>query len=263
MINAPAGSVVLQGAAIPARSKSRDLAEIAIGYGLILLVIWTPRPLQQYLWLLAAAVIATMIGLSFEGTRALGLGSRNFLRSAWVVGVAVLVSAITVLVAERMDTLRTPGGAVAIVENFWSYAIWSGVQQFLLQCFFLSRIVRLIPNPQTAAFTAAGLFALAHLPNPVLVLLTVVWGSLACLVYLRYRNLYPLAIAHAILGITIAVSVPGHLDHNMRVGLGYLRYHKDPSRPRLHRSHRDQIASTDAWVTAEAATRRSVLQARP
>jgi membrane protease YdiL (CAAX protease family) len=99
----------------------------------------------------------------------------------------------------------------------------------LLQGFFLLRLLRLTPGPRSAAFAAAGLFALAHLPNPVLAPLTLVWGFASCLVFLRYRNLYPLAIAHAIFGITIAITVPGPIVRNMRVGLGYLRYgHRHP-----------------------------------
>ena len=31
--------------------------------------------------------------------------------------------------------------------------------------------------------------------------------------------------AHAIVGIAIGVTIPGPMDHNMRVGLGYLTYH--------------------------------------
>jgi membrane protease YdiL (CAAX protease family) len=114
------------------------------------------------------------------------------------------------------------------IKTFWAYTLWSAVQQFLLQCFFLSRLLRLIPKPKSAAAAAALLFALAHLPNPFLTPITLLWGFVACLIFLRYCNLYPLAIAHAIFGVTIALTVPGHLDHNMRVGLGYLTYH--PSR---------------------------------
>jgi hypothetical protein len=55
-------------------------------------------------------------------------------------------------------------------------------------------------------------------------------------VFLRYRNLYPLALAHAILGITVAITIPGPMMHNMRVGLGYLKYHE------AHK-HRDAPAS--------------------
>ncbi len=240
------------------RSRRRDIAEIAIAYGLILTVIWTPRPLQQMLWWAAVLVIAAIIALSFDGLRAMGLGAGNCFRSFWVVGAALAIAAAAVLIAARLHTLRQPENTRLLIEAFWLYAIWSGVQQFLLQCFFLSRLLRLLPGARQAAFAAAGLFAAAHLPNPILSILTLVWGTLACLLFLRYRNLYPLAIAHAILGITIAVSVPGHVDHNMRVGLGYLRYRHGPQRLPLpiQRSQSDQIASTVAWVTAEAPTRR-------
>lgn len=248
----------------PRRSRRRDIVEIAVAYGLILVVIWTPRPLQQFLWWIAVAVIAVLITASFQGWNAAGLRGKNFLRSLWVVGAALALSAITVAISAHLHTLRSLGGPWHFLTSYWAYAVWSGVQQFLLQCFFLARLVRLLPRPRPAAFAAAGLFAIAHLPNPVLVVLTVLWGPLACLLFLRYRNLYPLAMAHAILGITIAVAVPGHVDHNMRVGLGYLKYHRGERRPApVQRSQRDQIASTVAWVTAEAPTLRSRIQARP
>lgn len=248
------------------RSRRRDLVEIAVAFWLILIVIWTPRPWQQLLWWVAVAGIAAIIANSFEGVRALGLHARNFFRSLWVVGAALLVAAITVFISARLHTLHDPGGPLQLLEGYGFYAIWSGVQQFLLQCFFLSRLLRLMPSPRLAAVAAAGLFALAHVPNPLLVVLTIVWGLLACLIFLRYRNLYTLAMAHAILGITIAVAIPGPVDHNMRVGLGYLKYHhgqRRPPLPPIQRSQSDQIASTEAWVTAEAPTLRSRRQARP
>ncbi len=243
-------------------TRRRALIEIAIAYGLILVVIWSPRPWQRFTWMLAAVAVATIIALSFDGARAMGLRAKNFFRSIWVVGVALALAGVAVALAIRYHTLRTPGGALFFFEDFWSYALWSAVQQFLLQCFFLSRLLRLLPDAKMAAFAAAFLFALAHLPNPLLASLTVIWGFVACLIFLRYRNLYPLAMAHAILGITIAITIPGRVDHNMRVGLGYLTYHRGFHRHR-HLSQRDQIESTVAWVMAEAPTLRSVRHARP
>ena len=105
------------------------------------------------------------------------------------------------------------------------------MQQLLLQGFFLPRFLGLIKNQVYAALLAAVLFALAHLPNPILTPVTLVWGLAACLLFLRYRNLYPLAMAHAIFGITIAITIPGPVDHNMRVGLGYLKYHHPTHSP--------------------------------
>ena len=55
-----------------------------------------------------------------------------------------------------------------------------------------------------------------------------IWGLTACLVFIRSRNVYPLAIAHAIFGICVAITIPASVLHNMRVGLGYLKYRSIP-----------------------------------
>lgn len=218
--------------ALAPRSPRRVWIEIGVAYALILVVIWTPRPLQRWMWWAAAASVVVFTCASFDGARAMGLRATNFLRSLWVVGAALLIAAAAIVVAAQLHTLRAPAGALQFVANYFAYAIWACVQQFLLQCYFLLRFLRLMPGPRSAALAAAGIFAAAHLPNPVLAPITFVWGVAACLLFLRYRNLFPLALAHAIVGITIALTVPGYVDHNMRVGWSYLIYS-----PHLHRLH--------------------------
>jgi membrane protease YdiL (CAAX protease family) len=214
---------------LAARNKRSDLIQLAFSYGLIVIVCWTPRPWQRLLWWIAASSIVLFTCISFDGLKAMGLGRANFLRSLWIVAAAFAVSALAVIAAIRMGTLHLPDGPILFLETYWAYALWAAVQQFLLQIFFLSRLRRLLPNARFAAIAAAVIFSLAHLPSPILVPVTLLWGLAACLLFLRYRNLYPLAMAHAILGITIAITIPGPVDHNMRVGLGYLKY-----RPHVH-----------------------------
>ena len=208
----------------PPRGKRRDLLELAVAYGLILIVIWTPRPWQRVLWWVAAAAVVAFTAVSFDGLNAMGLRRANFFRSLWVAGAALLVALTAVAAAAWLHTLRLPASALLFIETYWAYALWALVQQFLLQCFFLLRIRRIVTGELAAALTAAGIFALAHLPNPILAPVTFLWGVGACLLFLRYRNLYPLGIAHAILGISIAIAIPGKVDHNMRVGYSYLTY---------------------------------------
>ncbi len=227
-------------ASVTTNRRRRDLVELCVGYALILLVIWTPRPWQRLVYW--APVLWLLVGtwISFEGRGAMGLRTVNLLRSLWVVGVALGMAAIEVLVALHLGTLRVPPSAMLFFKTYIGYAVWSFVQQMLLVDFFLRRLLRLLPSKLYAVAVAGGIFALAHIPNPVLVPTTLIWGMAACWLFLRYRNLYPLGMAHAIFGICIAITVPGRFCHNMRVGVGYLSYRPYGD----HRSHKDHIVST-------------------
>jgi hypothetical protein len=210
------------------RTRRRDLLELSGIYALILAVIWTPRPWQAALWVIAAASIIFIAVMSFEGFRSMGLCTANLMRSLWAVAFAMAVSLIAVILAGRLHTLHMPETPGQFLRRYGVYILWAGVQQIILQWFFLSRALRLLPDATSAAALTAGLFAVAHLPNPLLTLITLVFGLAACLFFLHYRNLVPLAIAHAILGVSMAITIPGAIDHNMRVGLGYLTYVEEP-----------------------------------
>ncbi len=238
---------------VGAERKRQDLLELSIGYGLILLAVWTPQPWQRLFYWAALAWVLLATGVSFDGWRAMGFRVSGPLRSLWVVGVALVLAAVAVSVAGSLHTLHLPEYPVLLVKRYWAYAIWAFLQEFLLMDFFLLRLLRLLATKKTAVMVAACLFALAHLPNPVLAPVTLLWGVAACLLFLQYRNLYILGMAHAIFGICIATTVPGPVDHNMRVGLGYL-YYRAPGHHQ--RSQIDHIVSTHACVIAEAATRR-------
>jgi hypothetical protein len=216
-----------------ANPKRRDLLELTVGYTLILIVLWTPRPWQRILYGAAALYLIVTLCRSFEGWPAMGIRTANLARSLWVVAVAAVLATAAALIARREHTLNLPDGFLAFLQRYWGYALWAFAQQLLLQDFFLARFRRLIRSPTFAALAATLTFSLAHLPNPILTLVTFVWGFAACLLFLRYRNLYPLAIAHAIFGIAIAITLAGSITRNMRVGLGYLTY------PAHHPGYRD------------------------
>ena len=244
--------------AVASGRRRRDRLELSVAYGLILLAIWTPPPEQELLSLAALAWVLLATRLSFDGWSTLGMSSTGFLRSLWVVGAAFLLAFSAGLLASRLQTLHTPAYAALFVKRCCGYAIWAFLQEFLLLGFFLLRLLRLLPDRKTAMMAAACMFAVVHLPNPILTVLTLLWGWVSCQLFLRYRNLYTLAMAHAILGTCLAITIPGPVVHHMRVGLGYLTYPPPPQR-----SQKDQIVSTPAWVSAEAPTRRSWRQARP
>jgi len=207
--------------------RARDLFEAILGYGLILSVIWTTNPLQRVLYWIALATILLITLLSREGLKTLGLGTRGLVTSLWIVGLALVLAALAVGLAFRLHTLhRLFGQRPPLIAHVSGYLIWALMQQFLINCYFLARFLRLTSRRWQGIALTALLFSLAHIPNPLLTLLTFVWGVISCLLFLRYRNLYTLGVAHGILGLCLAVTVPDHIHRHMRVGLGYLHYHQ-------------------------------------
>jgi membrane protease YdiL (CAAX protease family) len=224
------GGTIEGSATFERRWHRRDVLEFGVAYGLIALAVWTPRPWQQVLSLAALVWVVLASWISFDGWRAMGFQVTGFRRSAWVLVLALVLATAAIGVSVWLQTLHLPRSLFEFAERYWVYTLWSFLQEFLLLNFFLLRLSRIFPKQGSAAMVAAGLFALMHLPNPILTPLTLIWGIAACLIFLRYRNLYVPAIAHAMLGICIAITIPGPVDHNMRVGLGYLTYHEHPHR---------------------------------
>lgn len=216
----------LAAAEISVSSRARNIFEIVAAYGLILAVIWTPGPLQRVLYWAAIATVLVTTLLRRENLNALGLGIRGFASSLWIAGLAAVLAAVTVWGASLMQTLHPLFGQEPLLAHAWGYFVWALMQQFLLQAYFLPRFLRLTSSRWLAVAAVALLFAVAHIPNPILTIAAFAWGGCSSLLFLRYRNLYTLGIAHGILGICFAVTVPDHFHHHMRVGLGYLRYHQ-------------------------------------
>ena len=225
----------------PKRGSALDFCELIVGYALILAVIWTEQPLQRWLYFAAIGWFSLSIISTFPGWQTMGCCTSGFWRSLWVIAAALLIAATTTGIAVSLHTLHHPGGPSEWIQTFGGYTIWALTQQFLLQGYFLVRLLRVVSNRTAAAAIAAVVFAIAHLPNPILTPITLFWGLVACLVFMRSRNIFPLAIAHAICGICLAITIPPSMLHNMRVGLGYITYQEPHP---LHLSHVGSTART-------------------
>jgi len=231
-----------------AKIKSPDFIQLVIGYALVLIALWTPERVQSNLiWIGFAWIIATTV-LARPTARELGLCPAASGRLFWLPTIALLVAAPAIWLASELHTLHGFSASMFLGERFWVYMVWAVMQQFILQDYFLFRVLRLGASNSVAVPIAAILFAVAHIPNTLLALATLVWGTVACALFLRYRNLYALGLAHGILGICIAVTVPTTVQHGMRVGLGYFHHQNrqttrvlpQPDGPDgVHRSMRD------------------------
>ncbi len=198
--------------------------ELAICYGLILSVIWTSSRTQRFLFWIAFAWILTTTLAYRPDANTLGLRLSNLRRLLWITTGGLLFAGLLVGIASELHTLHPLHGAGSPGLHMAGYLLWAFEQQFILQDYFLLRLLRILPNQSVAMIAAAVLFSTAHLPSPVLTAATLAWGIVSCTLFLRYRNLYALGCVHGILGLCVAVSVPDAVTHHMMVGLGYLHY---------------------------------------
>lgn len=202
------------------------LPELVAGYTLIMVTIWTPPRTQRVFFYITAAWFLLSLILAIKRHRPTGF-ERLPLRMTLLTVLLTMVAALGIaVIAYATGTLHGLFGVRSPLLHASAYLLWALVQQYIQQSFFFLRIEQLVSNGRRASLITALLFGLAHLPNPVLTPITFVGGFILCELFRRYHSLYPLALAHGLIGLALAVSVPDSIHHHMRVGLGYLRYPK-------------------------------------
>lgn len=206
-------------------TRGRTWMVLLVGYGLIMVAVWTAGGTQLIWDAAAAAWIAAAVIAGGRPARELGLGIKGLIPALRTITIALLAVAIIVLAGWDGGTLRPLYGSRTPGVHSFGYATWALMQEFILNSFFYLGFERLLGNNRKAVAMTCLLFASAHLPNPFLVPATLVGGWFFVEMFRRYRNLYPIAVAHAMLGLAIAMSVPDSILHHMRVGIGYLHFY--------------------------------------
>ena len=206
-------------------SRDRDFFEIVLAYGLIIAVIWTPNPLQRLLYWTTFATILVITLLRREDLNSLGLGRRGFASS----------------LSDRRHCFRGCGVyCVGSVPNKYAAFIWPsaslGARLGILHLgghaavSTTELLSRALPPPHVEPMAGRVIRSVAvrHRPRPKS-------RSYDCDLRMGFllqssisadRNVYTIGIAHGILGICFAITVPDRFHHHMRVGLGYLHYHQ-------------------------------------
>jgi membrane protease YdiL (CAAX protease family) len=199
--------------------------QLAATFVLIEAALWTPVGMLGSIWV-ALAVLCMLLAIYSDRTasaRNLGLVSPWRRSSAWILASAILLCPTVPLTATLLGFYAGPG-FIFSVSQAALYAVWSVVQQFILQSFFFLRLESLIGG-RRAVWAASLLFGAVHLPNPVLTVGAFLGGLFFCEMFRRYRNILPLGLAHAMLGLTVAASFPDTLLRHMLVGEAYLGFH--------------------------------------
>jgi len=202
--------------------RVRDMVEIGVVFALILVAVWTPQGQVNAFVSISAAACAVAFAVAGRWTsRELGL-TRPLAGVDYILLAGAVLCGAIVLIG---IPLRFAGAANSLpLSRSWQYVVWALAQEFILQGIFYLRLESLLGS-RRAVLASGGLFAVAHIPSPLLTFLSLLGGILFCELFRRFRNLYPLGIIHGALGLTVVASLPDHWLHHMRVGLGYLRFH--------------------------------------
>ena len=99
--------------------------------------------------------------------------------------------------------------------------VWGGAQQWILQTVALREAQRV--TDRFGVLLAAALFAVIHLPNPFLTVVTFAGGLAWCSIYARYPHILPLALSHALGTLAILYAFDDAITGRLRIGYSYLQ----------------------------------------
>ncbi len=201
---------------------STALIEIAVAYALIEAAEWTENWTKVIFSLVAAGWILVCVFRRRPSIRGLGLNLPSMRSLLVTIAWAAALAGLVLLGGWMAGTWDPRRPTWPPLQNPDLYALWALLQQFMLQIFFYLRLESVLRSSGLAVLVTAMLFAIAHIPNPFLMVATLAGGLFFCEFFRRYRNLYPVAAAHALLGFALAESLSMILMRHMRVGIGYI-----------------------------------------
>lgn len=198
--------------------------QVVLVYIFLECTLWSSHLSVRNRWAVIAGVTVLIFTLvDRPSIRRMGLGLPTTFGASLLLAVSFAIALFLIF------TVHWAGGQIPANPTWpslrlsWGYVIWALIQEFILQSFFFTRCEDLFGS-EAAVWMGATLFAGAHLPSPILTTFTLIGGLFFCEMFRRYRSIYPIGIVHAVLGLTIALTMPDSILHHMRVGIGYLRY---------------------------------------
>ena len=198
--------------------------QIALVYVLIEAALWTPQgTINSIATLSAVFFILLFTRLASCSPQELGVSiptSRVIVRT--LTGGLILAMCVPLLSLALGNHLGV--GRILPLHEACAYAVWAMMQEFILQSFFFVRFESLLGSVRAVIITSF-VFAAAHIPNLVLAIASFAAALFFCETFRRYRNIYPLGLVHAALGLLMATSFPDSRLHHMRVGIGFVRFH--------------------------------------
>jgi membrane protease YdiL (CAAX protease family) len=205
-------------------SPVRAGLETAWVFGLLEVVLWTPRSLWHSLAIALLALSPLWLAWKSGYTRQeLGLTWPESRATRGILFSGVLL-ALALVAGTKLLGYPVPANPNwPKLGNIVPYFLWALFQQFLLESVIFVRMETAFGS-RAAVVISALLFTLAHLPNMPLTAMTLVGAVIFTELFRRYRSIWPLGLAHFAVGIAIAYTFPDSMMHHMRVGLSFHRF---------------------------------------
>jgi hypothetical protein len=201
------------------------LPEALLFFAFVMAYIWLLQSREFHWWIVFPVWLILSFVFHRDTPRTLGWRADNLWPATrqGVLPFAVFIVAIS-MAGLFLGALHRQPSHVIESRRLISYFAFCVLQEVGLQSFLMNRLLAALQKPLPAALISGALFAMTHWPNPVLIPLTFVGGTMLCLLFARQRNIIPLAIGQAILGSIVWWAIPMALHHGMRVGPGYYSF---------------------------------------
>lgn len=174
------------------------------------------------------ALVFTFMFLShrLRGESAWDLGLRldNFVEAARLLALPMgLASAAFIVLGYLYGSLNFSRwhGELSVLRFPMLGILWALLQQYVLQAFINRRAQIIWGRGLRSILFVAVIFSALHLPNPLLMVVTLAGGILWAAVYQRAPNLLALALSHDFMRWVLTASVPGSMLNGLRVGYKY------------------------------------------
>lgn len=188
----------------------------------VLLFIWKLQFTARDSWIVFPIWLAASFLLHRDTPKTLGCRADNlWIAIKWASVAFVIVAALLIAAGFILHQPRELPPNFAAQGRLWAYFAFCLLQQIALNSLLTNRLLSLVHYDWLAAILAGVIFAACHWPNPVLVPLTFIGGTIFAWLFARHRNILPLAVMQAILGSIAWWSFPLAWHHNLRVGPGY------------------------------------------